>query len=107
MNRIGDRGFKMVANHWMRDQKRKGDGLEFMRWVYRPGFFRRMIWPIARFGMLRNKVMGDGRRVLRMPFRGALKRDVWEPSQRASEIGEQWKAIQGGGGGVSFSDSDA
>ena len=107
MNRIGDRGFKMVANHWMRDQKRKGDGLEFMRWVYRPGFLRRMIWPIARFGMLRNKVMGDGRRVLRMPFRGALKRDVWEPSQRASEIGEQWKAIQGGGGGVSFSDSDA
>ena len=106
MNRIGDRGFKMVANHWMRDQKKRGDGLEFMRWVYRPGFFRRMIWPVARFGMLRNKVMGDGRRVLRMPFRGALKRDVWEPSQRAVEIGEEWKAIQRGGAGVSFSDSD-
>jgi hypothetical protein len=56
--------------------------------------------------MLRNKVMGDGRRVLRMPFRGALKRDVWEPSQRAVEIGEEWKAIQRGGAGVSFSDSD-
>ena len=30
MNRIGDRGFKMVAQHWMRDQRKKGDGLEFM-----------------------------------------------------------------------------
>jgi hypothetical protein len=78
-----------------------------MRWVYRPGFFRRMIWPIARFGMLRNKVMSDGRKVLRMPFRGALKRDDWEPSERALEIGEQWRSIQRGGGGVSFSDTDA
>tara|TARA_Y100001960_G_C14749041_1_gene867352 strand:- start:2289 stop:2468 length:180 start_codon:yes stop_codon:yes gene_type:complete len=57
-------------------------------------------------GMLRKKSMGDGRRVLRMPFRGALRRDSWEPSARAIEIGEQWKAIQRGGGGVSFSDTD-
>ena len=31
MNRLGDRGFKMVANYWMRHQARKGDGLEFMK----------------------------------------------------------------------------
>ena len=34
MNRLGDRGFKMVANYWMRHQARKGDGLEFMKLVY-------------------------------------------------------------------------
>ena len=31
MNRVGDRGFKLVANHWMRNQRKKGDGLAFMR----------------------------------------------------------------------------
>lgn len=107
MNRIGDRGFKMVARHWMRDQARKGDGLVFMKWVYQPGLLRRALWPIVRIGMLRRKQLKDGRMVSRMPFRKALSRDVWEPSQKAEEIGKQWKAIQRGGGGVSFSETDA
>ena len=28
MNRVGDRGFKMVAKYWMRDQEKKGEGLQ-------------------------------------------------------------------------------
>ncbi|MEC8874766.1 MAG: NAD(P)-binding protein, partial [Candidatus Thermoplasmatota archaeon] len=71
MNRVGNRGFKMVARYWMRDQRRKGDGLAFMRWLYKPGLGRKIIWPIVRLGMLRRKQLSDGRTVYRMPFRKA------------------------------------
>ena len=106
MNRLGDRGFKMVAKYWMRHQARKGDGLEFMKWVYQPGIFRKALWPFVRIGMLRRKQMDDGRTVSRMPFRKPLARDVWEPTKQAEEIGQQWKQIQRGGGAISFSESD-
>ena len=107
MNRIGNRGFKMVARYWMRDQARKGDGIAFMKWVYQPGLFRRALWPIVKIGMLRRKQLADGRMVSRMPFRKALSRDVWEASPRAEEIGVQWKSQQRGGGHTSFSENDA
>jgi hypothetical protein len=107
MNRVGDRGFKMVANHWMRDQEKKGDGMAFMRWLYNPGLGRRVLWPLVRLGMLRRKQLKDGRTVHRLPFRKSLARDVWEPSARAEEIGAQWDAIRRGGGNISFGESDA
>ena len=106
MNRMGDNGFKMVARYWMRDQRRKGDGLEFMRWVYNPGIFRKMLWPVTKLAMLRRKKLADGRMVTRMPFRKSLRRDSWEESDRAIEISEQWKVVQKSGGAVSFPDSD-
>ena len=77
MNRVGDRGFKMVARYWMRDQKRKGDGLQFMKWIYQPGIVRKSLWPIVKISMLRKKKLDDGRLVHRMPFRKSLKRDTW------------------------------
>jgi len=106
MNRIGDNGFKMVARYWMRDQRKKGDGLEFMRWVYTPGIFRKMLWPVTKLAMLRRKKLADGRMVTRMPFRKSLRRDSWEESDRAVEISEQWKVVKKSGGSVSFPDSD-
>jgi len=106
MNRMGDRGFKAVARYWMRDQKRSGDGLRFMRRIYEPGLLRRMIWPVARLAMLRKGASSDGRRYLRMPFRKALKRDIWEPSTEALEVSEQWKKTQKKGAKTSFSSSD-
>tara|TARA_B100000214_G_scaffold366970_1_gene336563 strand:+ start:529 stop:1752 length:1224 start_codon:yes stop_codon:yes gene_type:complete len=106
MNRVGDRGFKMVANQWMRDQKRKGDGLKFMQWLYKPGLARKALWPIVKIGMLRKKELQDGRIVHRMPFRSALKRDVWKRSERAEEIRDQWKSTRIGGGNISFRDSE-
>ena len=106
MNRVGDRGFKIVANRWMRDQKRKGDGLSFMRWLYKPGLIRRALWPVVKIGMLRRKVLSDGRVVHRMPFRKPLNRDIWEPSERARKIREEWKSVRKGGGTLSFKESD-
>ena len=107
MNRVGNRGFKMVANHWMRDQRRKGDGLAFMRWMYKPGLLRRLLWPVVRLGMLRRKELADGRMVSRMPFRKSLSRDIWEQSVRAEEIGNEWDQVRKGGGRSSFGESDA
>ena len=107
MNRVSNRGFKMVANHWVRDEKRHGDGLHFMKWVYQPGIFRRALWPVVKFAMLRRKQLKDGRMVSRMPFRKSLSRDVWEPSARANEIGEEWRSIQRGGGQTSFAENEA
>ena len=107
MNRVGNRGFKMVANYWMRDQRRCGDGLRFMSWLYKPGIIRRGLWPFVRLGMLRKKKLKDGRDVRRMPFRPSKARDNWEPSERASEIAEEWKNTQRSGGKTSFSESEA
>ena len=106
LNRVGDRGFKLVANYWMRDQRKKGDGLAFMKWLYQPGILRRALWPITRIGMLKKNKLGDGRIVHRMPFRKSLKRDSWEQSIEAELVGNQWKSIQKSGGSLSFSESD-
>ena len=45
-----------------------------------------------------------GRGVRRMPFRKALKRDDWEPSNEAMAIKEQWNIIRKGGGKTSFAE---
>ena len=106
LNRVGDRGFKLVANYWMRDQRKKGDGLAFMKWLYQPGILRRALWPLTRIGMLRKNKLGDGRIVYRMPFRKSLKRDDWEQSLEAEIVGNQWKSIQKSGGSLSFTESE-
>ncbi len=102
MNRMGDRGFKIIANYWMRNQTKTGDGLKFMKRLYSPGIIRKLIWPIAKFSMLKKIKSDDGRTIHRMPFRKSLKRDDWVPSNRAMEIGEEWKNIQKSGGKISF-----
>ncbi|MDA8832609.1 hypothetical protein N9N12_00150, partial [Candidatus Poseidoniales archaeon] len=48
------------------------------------------------------KAMGRG--VRRMPFRKALKRDVWEQSEAAKAVGAQWDAARRKGGKTSFAD---
>jgi len=102
MNRMGDRGFKIIANYWMKNQTKTGDGLKFMKRIYSPGWIRKLIWPVAKLSMLRKIKDNDGRIIHRMPFRKSLKRDDWGPSSRAIEIGEEWKSIQKYGGKVSF-----
>ena len=104
MNRMGDRGFKIIANYWMKNQTKTGDGLKFMKRIYSPGIVRKLMWPIAKLSMLRKTKAGDGRTIHRMPFRKSLKRDNWEPSSRAMEIAEEWRNIQKGGGKVSFNE---
>ena len=107
LDRVGDKGFKRIANYWMKHQrKNSGDGLLFMEQIYRPGIIRRLLWPFTKRILLRKTKYPDGRTGRRMPFRKALKRDQWEMSDRAKEISQEWKKIRSSGGKVSFSESD-
>ena len=108
LNRIGDKGFKRICKYWMKDQNKKGDGLLFMKWVYRWDILRKIVYhSFAKF-MLKKTITKDGRKVYQMPFRKALKRDVWEQSSTAENIGKQWNEVRRSKKGkVSFSeDSD-
>jgi len=104
MNRVGDRTFKRMCNAWMKDQKKRGDGLVWIGKLFRPSLFKSLLYRIVNPFMLVKDQKAMGRGVRRMPFRNALKRDVWEPSDRANEIKAQWNEIRRGGGEVSFTE---
>ena len=107
LDRVGDRGFKRLANYWMRHQKKNnGDGLVFMERIYRLGLIRRLLWPLTNRILLKKIKYSDGRTGRRMPFRKSLKRDQWEMSERAKEISSEWNEIRSSGGKVSFTESD-
>ncbi len=108
LNRMGDGGFKRICKHWMKDQNKKGDGLLFMKWVYRWDLLRKVVYHLFAKFMLKKNVSKDGRTIYHMPFRKALKRDVWEQSNSAEAVGKQWDDIRRTKKGkVSFSeDSD-
>ena len=67
MNRVGDKGFKKVAKMWMKDQKKRGDGLPFIERVFRGSIWRNLIY--ATFGkmMLKKETTKDGRKVRYYP----------------------------------------
>ncbi len=107
MNRIGDRSFKRIARMWMKDQKKRGDGLPFIERIFRGSIWRNLVY--SSFGklMLKRETSKDGRKIRRMPFRKDLKRDRWDPSPDAIAIGKRWERVRRSGGGTSFSeDSD-
>ena len=107
MNRVGDRAFKTIVDKWMKSQKKKGDGLPFIGWIFRPDIWRRITWVLFAKWMLNKETTADGRKIWRMPFRKALKRDNWEQSPEADLIAEQWNQIKKSGGNISFTnDSD-
>tara|TARA_B100000029_G_scaffold385905_1_gene381636 strand:- start:112 stop:462 length:351 start_codon:yes stop_codon:yes gene_type:complete len=107
MNRVGDRAFKTIVDKWMKSQKKKGDGLPFIGWIFRPDIWRRITWVLFAKWMLKKETTADGRKIWRMPFRKALKRDNWEQSPEADVIAEQWNQIKKSGGNISFTnDSD-
>ena len=107
MNRVGDRSFKLMCNRWMKDQKKRGDGLIWIGKLFRPTLLKSLIYRLVNPFMLEKDGKSMGRGVRRMPFRKALKRDDWEPSNEAMAIKEQWNIIRKGGGKTSFAeDSD-
>ena len=104
MNRVGDRMFKRMCNAWMRDQKKRGDGLVWIGKLFRPSLLKSLLYRCVSPFMLVKDPKAMGRGVRRMPFRAALKRDAWEPSEQANQIKAQWDETRRGGGHVSFSE---
>jgi hypothetical protein len=56
--------------------------------------------------MLKKVSTEDGRIIHRMPYRSARKRDVWEPSEEAQKVKEQWRQVRRGGGTTSFNEEE-
>jgi len=103
MNRVGDRMFKRMCKAWMKDQKKRGDGLVWIGKLFRPTLLKSLLYRIVNPFMLEKDAKAHGRGVRRMPFRKALKRDVWEQSPKALAIGEQWTEVRKQGAKLSFS----
>ena len=106
MNKVGDSGFKRVAKMWMKDQKRRGDGLPFIERVFRGSIWRKIIYGTFGKMMLKKETTNDGRKVLRLPFRKDLKRDRWAMSKEAEEVGRQWEKKRRSGGITSFTEEE-
>ncbi len=107
MNRVGDRAFSKIVNMWMKNQKKKGDGLPFIAWMFRPDLLRRITWGLFGKAMLKKEITADGRKLWRLPFRRALKRDQWVQGDEADAVAAQWDEIRRSGGNISFTnDSD-
>ena len=106
MNRVGDRMFKRMCKAWMKDQNKRGDGLIWIGKLFRPTLLKRLLYRLVSPFMLVKDDKAMGRGVRRLPFRPALKRDHWEPSDEAKAIGEQWKQVRHQGGHVSFANDN-
>ena len=102
MNRVGDRTFKLMCKAWMKDQRKRDDGLVWIGKLFRPTWYKGLLYRIVNPFMLQNDAKAMGRGVRRMPFRKALKRDVWEQSEAAKAVGAQWDAARLKGGELSL-----
>jgi len=105
MNRVGDKTFKFMCNSWMKDQAKRNDGLVWIGKLFRPTIFKSILYKIINPFILKKDPKAHGRGVRRLPFRKALKRDIWEQSKEAKEIGERWDLIRKSGGTTSFTES--
>jgi len=108
MNRVGDRMFKRMCVNWMKDQKKRGDGLIWIGKLFQPTIFKKFLYHFVTPFMLKKDPKAMGRGVRRMPFRKAKKRDNWKQSKQAEDIAKQWDLVRRKGGKTSFEeDSDS
>ncbi len=105
MNRVGDRTFKFMCKSWMRNQAKKGDGLVWIGNLFRPKWYKTMLYYIVSPFMLKRDPKAMGRGVRRLPFRKAKKRDIWEQSESANKVAERWDKIRRSGGKTSYSEN--
>jgi hypothetical protein len=86
----------------MKDQSKRGDGLVWIGDLFRPKWYKSLLYRMVSPFMLESDPKAMGRGVRRMPFRKALKRDVWEQSEAAKAVGDQWGVARSKGGKTSF-----
>lgn len=94
----------MMCKAWMRNQAKRGDGLIWIGNLFRPRWYKSILYRIVSPFMLQSDPKAMGRGVRRMPFRKALKRDAWVQSEAAAAIGKEWDVVRRKGGATSFTD---
>ncbi len=105
MNRVGDRTFKYMCKAWMKDQKKRDDGLVWIGKLFRPRWYKSLLYLLVNPFMLKSDPKAMGRGVRRLPFRKAKKRDLWEMSDEAKSVADRWDKIRRSGGKTSFNES--
>jgi flavin-dependent dehydrogenase len=106
MNRVGNRAFKQIAVNWYKNQTKRQDGLPYIANLFRPDLKRKIIYHLFGKHMLKKVSTDDGRTIHRLPYRNARKRDVWEPSEGAQKVREQWRQVRREGGATSFDEEE-
>tara|TARA_Y100000768_G_scaffold357001_1_gene311792 strand:- start:366 stop:641 length:276 start_codon:yes stop_codon:yes gene_type:complete len=89
----------------MKDQKKRGDGLVWIGKLFRPKWYKSLIYLLVNPFMLKSDPKAMGRGVRRLPFRKAKKRDLWEQSESAQKIADRWDKVRRSGGKTSFSET--
>jgi hypothetical protein len=89
----------------MRNQSKNGDGLIWIGKLFRPKWYKTMLYHMVSPFMLKRDPKSLGRGVRRLPFRKAKKRDIWEQSESAKKIGERWNKVRRSGGNTSFDET--
>ena len=108
MNRVGDRTFKMMCKRWKKNQAKNNDGLIWIGKLFRPTWWKSLLYLLVNPFMLKKDPKSLGRGVRRLPFRKAHKRDNWSQSVSAQEIGDKWAEFRKSGSRISFTnDSDS
>jgi hypothetical protein len=92
-----------MCKNWMKDQAKRDDGLVWVGKLFRPTWWKSLIYILVNPFVLKKDPKSFGRGVRRLPFRKALKRDQWDQSSEAVIVGEKWKAVRKSGGKTSFS----
>ncbi|MAH91235.1 MAG: hypothetical protein CMA11_05645 [Euryarchaeota archaeon] len=105
MNRVGNRTFKRMCKSWMKHQAKNGDGLIWIGKLFRPKWYKTILFYMISPFILRKDPKAMGRGVRRLPFRKAKKRDLWEASESAVKVGQRWDKIRRSGGNTSFSEN--
>ena len=105
MNRVGNRTFKFMCKSWVRNQNKTGDGLIWIGKLFRPKWYKTMLYYMVSPFMLRNDPKSLGRGVRRLPFRKAKARDSWTQSEIAQKVGERWNEVRRSGGNTSFDET--
>ena len=108
MNRVGDRTFKMMCKRWKKNQAKNNDGLIWIGKLFRPTWWKSLLYLLVNPFMLKKDPKSLGRGVRRLPFRKAHKRDNWSQSVSAQEVGDKWAEFRKSGSRISFTnDSDS
>ena len=89
------------------DERPKEEGRRFgLDWKIIPAkLYKTAIYYFINPFILKKDPKAHGRGVRRLPFRKALKRDIWTQSEEAQKIAERWDSIRRGGGTTSFSEN--
>lgn len=88
LERLGQRGMAAVTRLWLRQQRRSGDGLAFLAWLYRGSPALRLLNRVVGGFVLEPVRRDDGRTIRICNARPAVARDRWPRSVAGRRVAD-------------------